>query len=65
MKKWLYLISLMLSFVANTNAANSNFLGVREVVAAKGGKSFLTLRARQQVEWLIKRELFQYKLWMI
>jgi len=36
-KKWLYLISLMLFFVANTNAANSDFLGVREVVAAKTG----------------------------
>jgi hypothetical protein len=27
----------MLFFVANTNAANSNFFGAREVVAAKGG----------------------------
>ncbi|KAF5042917.1 hypothetical protein DSECCO2_507700 [anaerobic digester metagenome] len=35
-KRWLYLISLMLFFVANTNAANSGFLGAREVVAAKG-----------------------------
>lgn len=39
MKKWLYLISLMLFFVANTNAANSDFLGVREVVAAKTSTS--------------------------
>lgn len=30
----------MLFFVANTNAANSDFLGVREVVAAKGGSTF-------------------------
>ncbi|WP_185218132.1 putative toxin [Sphingobacterium mizutaii] len=37
MKKWIYLISIMLFFVANTNAANSDFLSVREVVAAKGG----------------------------
>jgi len=37
MKKWIYLISIMLFFVANTNAANSDFLRVREVVAAKGG----------------------------
>lgn len=37
MKKWLQLIGLLLFFVANTNAANSDFLGVREVVAAKGG----------------------------
>jgi hypothetical protein len=36
-KKWLYLISIMLFFVANTNAANSDFFGAREVVAAKGG----------------------------
>lgn len=35
-KKWLYLISIMLFFVANTNAANSDFFGAREVVAAKG-----------------------------
>lgn len=39
MKRWLYLIGLMLFFVANTNAANSGFFGVREVVAAKGGAS--------------------------
>jgi hypothetical protein len=38
-KKWLYLISLMLFFVAKTNAAENNFFGVREVVAAKGGLS--------------------------
>ncbi|MFZ4863233.1 hypothetical protein ACL9RF_13735 [Sphingobacterium sp. Mn56C] len=38
-KKWLYLISLMLFFVANTNAANNDFLGVRAEVAAKGGGS--------------------------
>ncbi|MFZ4863239.1 hypothetical protein ACL9RF_13765 [Sphingobacterium sp. Mn56C] len=39
MKKWLYLISLMLFFVANTNAANSDFFGAREVVAAKTSTS--------------------------
>jgi hypothetical protein len=31
----------MLFFVANTNAANSDFLGVREVVAAKTGTTVL------------------------
>lgn len=35
-KKWLYLISIMLFFVANVNATNSDFFGVREVDAAKG-----------------------------
>jgi hypothetical protein len=35
-KKWLYLISLMLFFVANTNATKNDFFSVREVVAAKG-----------------------------
>ena len=39
MKKWLYLIGLMLFFVANTNATNSDFLGIREVVAAKTSTS--------------------------
>jgi hypothetical protein len=42
MKKWLYLISLMLFFVANTNAAKSDFLGEREVVAAKTGTNTVT-----------------------
>jgi|GEM_PF-2467919 len=37
MKKWFYLISMMLFFVAHTNAAKSDFFGEREVVAAKGG----------------------------
>ena len=32
----------MLFFVANTNAANNDFLGVREVVAAKGGANIGT-----------------------
>ncbi len=41
MKKWLYLISLMLFFVANTNAAENNFFGEREVVAAKGGQTVI------------------------
>lgn len=41
MKKWLYLISLMLFFVANTNAASSGFFGAREVVAAKTGTTVL------------------------
>src|SRR5690606_29868315 len=34
-------ISLMLFFVANTNAANSDFFGAREVVATKGGSKYL------------------------
>jgi hypothetical protein len=40
----------MLFFVANTNAANSGFLGVREVVAAKGGLQYSDdlLKAAQQ-----------------
>lgn len=42
MKRWLYLIGLMLFFVANTNAANSGFFGVREVVAAKGVTNTVT-----------------------
>ena len=42
MKKWLYLISLMLFFVANTNAASSDFFGAREVVAAKTSTSLVT-----------------------
>ena len=37
MKKWIYLIGLMLFFVANTNAAKSDFFGERDVVATKGG----------------------------
>jgi|GEM_PF-6692655 len=40
MKKWFYLISMMLFFVAHTNAAKSDFFGEREVVAAKGGTTF-------------------------
>lgn len=39
-KKWLYLISMMLFFVANTSAANSDFFGAREVVATKGSTTF-------------------------
>lgn len=39
MKNWFYLKSLMLFFVANPNAANSDFLGVRKVVAAKASTS--------------------------
>jgi hypothetical protein len=39
-KKWLYLISLMLFFVAHTNAAKSDFFGEKEVVAAKGGVQY-------------------------
>ena len=41
MKKWIYLIGLMLFFVANVNAAKSDFFGEREVVAAEGGVSVL------------------------
>lgn len=42
MKKWLYLISIMLFFVANTNVANSDFFGEKEVVATKGGTKLIT-----------------------
>jgi len=49
-KKWLYLISLMLFFVANTNAASSDFFGAREVVAAKGGKSLLSAGELARIE---------------
>lgn len=41
MKKWLYLISLMLFCVANTNAAKSDFFGVREVVASKASTNLV------------------------
>lgn len=41
MKKWLYQTGLILFFVVNINAANTDFFGVREVVAAKGGVQFL------------------------
>ncbi|MCH7411795.1 hypothetical protein MM239_20580 [Belliella sp. DSM 111904] len=41
MKKWLTILSLMLFFVANTNAANSDFLGASEGVAAKGGTNLV------------------------
>jgi len=37
MKKWLYILSLMLFFVAGNAAANSDFLGVREAVVARTG----------------------------
>jgi len=40
-KKWIYLIGLMLFFVANVNAAKSDFFGERDVVAAKGGGSLI------------------------
>lgn len=49
-KKWLYLISMMLFFVANTNAAKSDFFGVKEVVAAKGG-----MKAIQAGEYTITK----------
>lgn len=35
MKKWLYLISLILFFCGEYNAENSDFFGEREVVVAK------------------------------
>ena len=41
MKKWLQIFGMMLFFVANTNAAKSDFFGAREVVAAKGGANLL------------------------
>ena len=41
MKKWIYLIGLMLFFVANVNAAKSDFFGERDVVAAKEGGQLL------------------------
>lgn len=43
----------MLFFVANTNAASSDFLGVREAVAAKGGSNF-TKTLVEQADDLVK-----------
>ena len=47
MKKWLYLIGMVLFFVANTNAANTDFLGVKEVKAAKAESAILLNTSRQ------------------
>jgi len=49
-KKWIYLIGLMLFFVANVNAAKSDFFGERDVVAAKGGTQFLKFGGDEAVE---------------
>jgi len=51
MKKWLYFISLMLFFVANTNAAKSDFFGAREVNAAKAGSSWVYGAFKTQAKW--------------
>lgn len=53
----------MLFFVANTTAANSDFLGVREVVAAKGGSEALiktgTQWSKHSLERLAQRGVTQ------
>ena len=56
MKKWLYLIGLMLFFVAHTNAAKNDFFGVREVDVTK---EVISIAKQDQKLLKFARETFE------
>lgn len=58
MKKWLYLIGLILFFAVNSDAANSNIFGLRVIEANKAGGELIALARKEfdafGAEWLKK-----------